>query len=150
MGSKHTAIIHQVLIDWTANARGTLWQNPQIRVPLGDGKKWTRAGMGDGTADIIGIENVAVPVWGIQYGEIEEYGVFTAIEVKTHGDWLKKRQQAHLTVVTEYAGRYYLALEMPGCTVEKPVYRLWRVDGADSLPRIQREWKKAWGSACHN
>ncbi len=128
MATKHAAIVNQVLIDWTAAGRGTLWTNPQIRIPAGNNKHWLRAGLGDGTADIVGIENDG---WD---------GMWVSIEVKTRGDWLRKQQKNHLQTVFSWRARYYLALEVPGCTAETPLYKLYRVHGLNDLAHIRREW----------
>jgi hypothetical protein len=130
MATKHSAIINQILIDWTHEGRGTLWTNPQIRIPAGNGKHWLRAGLGVGTADIVGIADTL------------DDGTWVSIETKTRGDWLKKEQKHHLETVTDWGGIYYLALEMPGCTVESPEYELYQVHSIDDLPRIRREWNK--------
>lgn len=136
MASKHTAILRQIMIDWTEHQCGTLWTNPQIRVPMGGDKGWVRAGLGDGTADMIGVKQRFI-------GD-RDVGIFAAVEIKTRGDWLKRSQRDFLSVVLEWGGCYYLGLEAPGCTVKIPRYRLWEVTTVDYLSEIRRQWNELW------
>jgi hypothetical protein len=147
MAHKHTAIINQVMIDWTKNNRGTLWHNPQLRIPIGDTKGWTRAGLGSGTADIVGIETaencIILPNKIIQTDD--GIGIWTSIEAKTYCDWLSRDQKNHLCHVTDWGGHYYLALELPGCTIENPKYKLYKVKNIRDLSRVKAEWNGIWG-----
>lgn len=128
MSAKHEAIKRQVMIDWTAFKRGTLWPNSQVTVKK-TGRTF-KAGLGKGTADIVGIEHYAG----------EEHGIWTSIEVKTWKDWLSDNQIRHCKHVLNNGGNYYLALEMSGCTVDKPEYRLYRVYNVKDVERVRDCW----------
>lgn len=150
MSAKHEAIKRQVMIDWTKFSRGTLWPNGQLTVNIKG--RTIKTGLGKGTSDLVGIELYEDEIVDTIYGEVSDIniiGQWVSIEVKTRFangtfDWLSPVQMKHCKTVLNNGGRFYLALEMPGCTVTKPKYMLRIVQRLDDLIRIKEEWRKEW------
>lgn len=148
MSAKHEAIKRQVMIDWTKFNRGTLWPNSQLTVKVKG--RTIKTGLGKGTSDIVGIEKYPVEVaFCGEVSEIEMLGQWVSIEVKTRFangafDWLSPVQMKHCKTVLNNGGRFYLALEMQGCTVTRPKYMLRIVQRFDDLIRIKEEWREEW------
>lgn len=142
MSAKHEAIKRQVMIDWTKFSRGTLWPNSQLTVKIKG--RTIKTGLGKGTSDIVGIEH---------YRDCESsllIGQWVSIEVKTRFangafDWLSPDQIKHCKIVLNNGGRFYLALEMPGCMVTEPKYMLRIVQRIEDLIKIKEEWREEWG-----
>lgn len=138
MSTKHTAIANQVRIDWTSKNRGTLYDN-KIMIGKKNNVPVVAPALGKGTADLVGIENIFTE----DFWESKTYfGLWVSIEIKCRGDWLKKEQKNHCQTVLNNNGVYYLALEMPGCTIKNPEYKLFQVHNFFELPEIRREWNQ--------
>ena len=107
MASKHTAIMYQVIIDWSVNRRGRLYMMQQgtfralysdaiIRISPYPKKQ-------KGYPDLVGFE------YDTRY--IKPVPVYTLIEIKTKGDRVKPEQQNHLNYCISIGGRAYVAME---------------------------------------
>lgn len=154
MSAKHEAIKRQVMIDWTKFNRGTLWPNNQLTVKIKG--RTIKTGLGKGTSDLVGIEyyypdsNANVSATGYSLvAAMPTLGQWVSIEVKTRFangafDWLSPVQMKHCKTVLNNGGRYYLALEMPDCTVTEPVYMLRIVHRVEDIVKIKEEWKLLW------
>ena len=122
MAEKHQEIVEKVRVDWTAKKRGVLFCNNQMNVKYR--KRYIYAGLGRGTADLVGIEKPS--------------GTWASIEVKTFGDWLDEKQIKHCKHVLENGGNYYLALEILNGYILEPIYKL------SDLDTVKANWRQIW------
>ena len=96
MADTHSKIIKQVQIDWTADHRGRLFQNPTGYA----NKEHVHYGLHEGSSDLFGFEY------------INDYPIVCSVEVKTIAyPKLSKDQIVWLNMIVKCGGRAYIARE---------------------------------------
>jgi len=104
MSNTHSKIIKQVQIDWTADHRGRLFQNPTGYA----NKEHVHYGLHKGSSDTIGFEYLIITEEMIG----KKIPIFSSIEVKSKAyPKLSKDQIVWLNMIVKCGGRAYIARE---------------------------------------
>jgi hypothetical protein len=112
MASKHEEIKRKVMIDWTREGRGRLYQMTSgLAVPVGsDHPIWygpTPSKRFKGFSDLFGFEKIiALFLHGRAI-----YSLFCVIEIKTKSDKIKPDQKRFLDSMVDFGVLAYVAIE---------------------------------------